>query len=63
MPVDGPPLRLNQAEIEFSALSRQCLKQRIGSLEKVKRIVANWQQYRNQLKRKIFWSYTSEDAR
>ena len=29
---------LNMAEIEFSALSRQCLKKRIGSIEKMKRI-------------------------
>lgn len=54
---------LNMAEIEFSALTRQCLKQRIGSIEKMKGIVATWQQHRNQQKKKIFWSYTCEDAR
>lgn len=53
---------LNMAEIEFSALSRQCLKQRIGSIEKMKRIVDAWQQHRNLRKVKICWSFTSEDA-
>lgn len=54
---------LNQAEIEFSALSRQCLKQRIGSIEEMKRKVTAWQQIRNQQKVSISWSYTTEDAR
>ena len=54
---------LNQAEIEFSALSRQCLKRRIGSLDKMKSVVEAWQQMRNQQKVSISWSYTSEDAR
>ncbi|AHM58707.1 putative transposase [Flammeovirgaceae bacterium 311] len=53
---------LNMAEIEFSALSRQCLKQRIGSINKMKRIVEAWQQQRNQRKVKICWSFTSNDA-
>lgn len=53
---------LNMAEIEFSALSRQCLKQRIGSIEKMARIVQAWQQLRNLQKVKIFWSFTSDDA-
>jgi hypothetical protein len=53
---------LNMAEIEFSALSRQCLGQRIGSLEKMKRTVGAWQQQRNMRKMKICWSFTSDDA-
>ena len=53
---------LNMAEIEFSALSRQCLRQRINSIEKMKGKVAAWQQMRNQQKVSISWSYTSEDA-
>ena len=53
---------LNMAEIEFSALSRQCLKQRIGSIAKMKRIVDSWQQHRNSQKVKICWSFTSDDA-
>jgi hypothetical protein len=54
---------LNMAEIEFSALSRQCLRQRIGSIQKMKILVEAWQQQRNQEKMKISWSYTTEDAR
>lgn len=53
---------LNMAEIEFSALSRQCLKQRVGSIEKMEKIVDAWQQHRNKRKVKICWSYTSDDA-
>ena len=53
---------LNMAEIEFSALSRQCFKKRIGSIEKMKRIVEAWQQHRNMQKVKICWSFTSDDA-
>lgn len=54
---------LNQAEIEFSALCRQCLKQRIASIEEIERKVAAWQKMRNQQKIKICWSYTTQDAR
>jgi hypothetical protein len=54
---------LNQAEIEFSAQSRQCLRQRIGSTEEMKRKVAAWQLRRNQQKVTISWCYTTEDAR
>ena len=53
---------LNMAEIEFSALSRQCLKQRIGSIDKMERIVNAWQKHRNERKVKISWSFTSADA-
>ena len=38
---------LNMDEIEFSAFSRQCLKQRIGSIQKMKTMVEAWQQQRN----------------
>ncbi|SFE33237.1 transposase [Spirosoma endophyticum] len=33
---------LNAAEIEFSALARQCLDRRIGSLEELERQVSLW---------------------
>lgn len=54
---------LNMAEIEFSALSRQALRQKIGSIQKMKLVVDAWQQQRNQQETKICWSYTSDDAR
>ena len=53
---------LNMAEIEFSAMSRQCLGKRIGSMDKMKRIINTWQQHRNMRKVKICWSFTSDDA-
>lgn len=53
---------LNMAEIEFSAMSRQCLGKRIGSIEEMERIVDSWQQHRNRRKVKICWSFTSDDA-
>ena len=45
---DGRPLPLNMAEIEFSALARQCLNRRIGSLEELARQVELWANERNQ---------------
>jgi recombinational DNA repair ATPase RecF len=54
---------LNMAEIEFSAISSQCLRQRIASIQRMKILVDAWQQQRNLQKMKISWSYTAEDAR
>ena len=53
---------LNMAEIEFSAMSRQCLDRRINSIEKMKSTIEAWQQHRNRRKVKICWSFTSDDA-
>lgn len=39
---------LNMAEIELSALGRQCLDRRMGTLEDVQREVASWQHKRDQ---------------
>jgi hypothetical protein len=54
---------LNMAEIEFSALVRQCLDRRIGSLELLAREVAAWEADRNTRKVSIHWSFTVRDAR
>ena len=54
---------LNMAEIEFSALSRQCLKRRIGSMEELKREVKAWEKERNDTKVKCNWRFRTEDAR
>jgi len=59
---DGPPLRLNMAEIEFSALARQCLNRRIGSLAELARQVSLWQSERNERAVKIHWSFTVATA-
>ena len=39
---------LNMAEIEFSALARQCLNRRIGSIGELARQVQLWTNGRNQ---------------
>ena len=49
---------LNMAEIEFSALARQCLNRRIGSLEELTRQVELWASERNQRAVKVHWSFT-----
>lgn len=59
---DGPPLRLNIAEIEFSALARQCLNRRIGSLEELARQVELWTAERNERTIKVHWSFTVATA-
>jgi transposase len=54
---------LNMAEIDLSALSRQCLDRRIGTEEDLKREVAAWQEGRNESGAKINWRFTTLDAR
>lgn len=53
---------LNMAEIEFSALARQCLHRRIGSLEELERQVNLWVSERNQRAVKVHWSFTVATA-
>ena len=54
---------LNMAEIEFSALSRQCLKRRIADREMLTREVKAWEEARN--KKEVFckWQFTVDKAR
>jgi transposase len=54
---------LNMAEIEFSALSRQCLNSRIATIEQMKQIVQSWTAQRNKEETKIHWSFTVNTAR
>lgn len=54
---------LNMAEIEFAALSRQCLDRRIDSFEKLEHEALAWQDNRNQNATKVNWSFTTEKAR
>lgn len=49
---------LNVAEIEFSALARQCLNRRIGNLDELGRQVELWTAERNQRSVKVHWSFT-----
>jgi recombinational DNA repair ATPase RecF len=54
---------LNMAEIEFSALSKQCLDRRIGNLKTLKSEVESWAKIRNKKKIKINWQFTKNKAR
>lgn len=54
---------LNMAEIEFSALFRQCLSRRIPNMEMLTREVDAWCKHRNELSVGIDWRFTTEDAR
>lgn len=53
---------LNMAEIELSALDRQCLSQRLASFEQAEQQVAAWTARRNQRHVTINWRFTAEDA-
>lgn len=54
---------LNMAEIELGILSRQCLKRRIPTLERLRHHLAAWEQHRNEGQRTIKWQFTTHDAR
>lgn len=49
---------LNIAEIEFSALARQCLDRRIGSLSLLTEQVRLWTLERNERSIQVHWSFT-----
>jgi hypothetical protein len=54
---------LNIAEIELSALGRQCLDRRIEDRQALEREVAAWQIDRNERCVGVDWQFTAEDAR
>jgi hypothetical protein len=54
---------LNMAEIELSALSKQCLDRRIAKMRTLATEVGSWARRRNQLKATICWNFTKNDAR
>jgi transposase len=54
---------LNMAELEFSALSRQCLKRRIKDQQMLKEEIAAWEADRNLQGIKGHWTFTIEKAR
>lgn len=54
---------LNMAEIEFAAVSRQCLNRRIADKQTLAKEVAAWQKDRNEKAIKIHWSFTVDKAR
>ena len=54
---------LNIAEIEFSALSRQCLKRRIPDMPALRRETHRWEQTRNEKQKGVDWQFTTDNAR
>ena len=54
---------LNMAEIELSALGRQCLSRRIESPAELARLAAAWEQERNERQVEVRWRFTTADAR
>ena len=54
---------LNMAEIEISALSKQCLDRRIGNMAKLAKEIAAWEKDRNETKAKVRWQFNKIKAR
>jgi hypothetical protein len=54
---------LNVAEMELSALARQCLDRRIPDQAALTREVAAWERDRNAAVVKVDWQFTAADAR
>jgi hypothetical protein len=54
---------LNTAEIELSALTRQCLDRRISDLDVLNTELAAWQTATNADQRQVDWQFTTDDAR
>lgn len=54
---------LNMAELEFSALARQCLKRRIPSQELLQKEVLAWAKARNKARVKLTWQFSIDLAR
>ena len=55
---------LNIAEIELSALGRQCIgTQRIPDLETLKNLLVPWAADRNLRQRGVSWHFSTDDAR
>ena len=54
---------LNIAEIELSALTRQCLDRRVSDLDVLNAELTAWQAQVNADQRQIDWQFTTHDAR
>lgn len=54
---------LNIAEIELSALTRQCLDRRIADLDTLNTELTAWQHATNTNQRQVNWHFTTNDAR
>lgn len=54
---------LDIAEIELNIMTRQCLNQRIDSIEKLTSELAAWEKERNENHSKVNWHFRTKDAR
>jgi hypothetical protein len=54
---------LNMAEIELSALSKQCIDRRIAEMRTLAVQVGSWTKQLTRLKATICWNFTKNDAR
>lgn len=54
---------LNMAEIEISVMSRQCLADRMGNVERLEDEALAWAEKRNGKQAKVDWRFTTADAR
>ena len=54
---------LNIAEVELSALTRQCLKRRTAHSETLRRQTQAWTRERNAKQKGVDWQFTTHDAR
>ena len=54
---------LNIAEIELSAMTRQCPDRRIPDIETLRRETDAWEKRRNEKQTGIGWQFTAKDAR
>lgn len=54
---------LNIAEIELSAMTRQCLDRRISSIASLRLELSEWEAIRNKNQKGVDWQFTTDDAR
>jgi hypothetical protein len=54
---------LNIAEIELSAMTRQCLDRRIPSIQILGQELSEWEVARNKNQKSVEWQFSTEDAR
>jgi hypothetical protein len=54
---------LNMAEIEFAALSKQCLDRRVPDLPALRREVLAWAEQRDHERKTVRWKFSQDNAR
>ena len=54
---------LNIAEIELSAMTRQCLDRRIPSITSLRQELSEWETVRNRKQKGVDWQFTTDTAR